>query len=123
MSRAAVRKYKIPAAAATTAAPTHALELFPPKIDIVRSRCSQLNDLSGMNIAAGANLLKQLLVGRVVEIQNRQRGAAGLIPTQRHRGDVDVVLAEQCANATDHSRAVGVFQNQNDAMRARFDRA
>src|SRR6266513_58851 len=34
MSRAAVRKYKIPAAVATATAPIHVLELSPAKIDI-----------------------------------------------------------------------------------------
>jgi len=72
--------------------------------------------LGGVNVAAGADLLQQLLAWRVIQIQNRQRGAAGLISTQRHSGDVNVVFAEQCANATDDSRTIGIFQNKNDAM-------
>src|SRR5205807_6666852 len=103
MSRAAVRKYKTPAAALTATAPSHGFKSRSPKIDIVRSRCSQLNDLSGVNVAAGADFLEQCFARRVVQIQNRQRGPAGLISTQRHGGDVDVVRAEQCPNATDHS--------------------
>src|SRR6266576_4739233 len=89
----------------------------------LNSARSQLNDLSKVNVAAGADLLQQLLAGRVIQIKNRQRGAAGLISTQRHSGDVNVVFAEQCANTTDDSRAIGIFQNKNDAMRSRFNRA
>ena len=55
---------------------------------------SQLNDLSGMNVAAGPDFSQQLLAGRVVQIQNRERGAAGLISAQRHGGDVYIMLAQ-----------------------------
>src|SRR5256885_12938970 len=117
MSRAAVRKYKTPAATLTTRAPVHGLEFSPAKIDIERCRRSQLNHLRGMNVAARADLLEQLFIRRVVEIQNRERGATFFIPTQRHRRDVDVVFAEQCSDAADDSRTVGIFENENHAVR------
>src|SRR5260370_39091351 len=77
---------------------------------------SQADNLSGMDVVARANLLEQLFTRRVVEIQNCQRSSTFLISTQRHDGDVDVVLAEQCANATDESRAIGTFDTTNDTM-------
>src|SRR5437588_1894021 len=109
MSRAAVKKYKTPAAIVTTTAPIHGF-LVSAKIDIERCRCSQLNHLGGMNVAAGANLFEQAFVRRVIQIQNRERGAAGLISTQRHRGNVQVVLAKQGSDAADDPGTIRIFE-------------
>src|SRR5712691_11558534 len=75
-----------------------------------------------MDVATGANFCEQLFAWRGVEIQNRQRRSAGLISTERHGGDVYAVTAEQRADASDNSGAIGVFENEHDTVRSRFHR-
>src|SRR5438445_10313908 len=96
MSRAAVRKYKTAATLTTKIAPAQVLELLLARIDIEPCRRSQLNDLSGMNVAAGPDFSQQLLAGRVVQIQNRERGSARLISAQLHGGDIYIMIAQDC---------------------------
>ena len=76
-----------------------------------------------MNVFAGVNFCEQRSIRRGVEIQNGQRRSAGLVSAKRHRGDVDAVIAEQRSDATDHAGAIGVFENENNSARSRFDRA
>src|SRR5437763_4277802 len=75
-----------------------------------------------MNVFARPNFRQQFFVRCGVEIQHRERGATGLISTERHCGDVHAATAEQCANSSNHPGAIRVFQYQHDAMRTRFYR-
>jgi hypothetical protein len=44
-----------------------------------------------------------------------------LISAERHRRDVDAMVAQQRPDAADHSRPVGVFEDEDYPVRARFD--
>ena len=81
----------------------------------------QLDYLRRVDVFAGVNFCEQRCIGRGVEIQNGQRGSAGLVSTERHRGDIDAVAAEQRADAADHAGTIGVFENKNNSARSRFD--
>src|ERR1044072_7618578 len=120
MSRATVEKYKAPAAIVTIAMPLQLLKPRPANIDM--RRFSQLNPLRGMNVPACANFSKQVVVRRVIEIQNRERRSASLVPAQRHRCNVDTMLTEERADSADDSRTISIFENENDAVRSRFHR-
>src|ERR1700746_2383632 len=101
MSRAAVRKYKTPAAIGTSAAYSRWARFT--KIDMIECRRSQLDHLSRMNVFARPNLFEQLFARNVVEIQNRERGAAGLVSTQGHGRDVYLMFPKQSSDASDNS--------------------
>ena len=66
---------------------------------------------------------QQLVVEHRIEVQHRQRGAAGLVSAQRHRRDVHPVIAQHCADAANDAGAVGVLEHKDDAVRPGFDRA
>src|SRR5205085_8627202 len=83
----------------------------------------KLNHLCAPNVVAVANLLEQFFAGRAIEIQHRERGAAGLISTERHRCDVHAMLPKQGPDATDHAGAIGIFEDDNNTMRPRFHRS
>src|SRR5207249_6164513 len=53
---------------------------------------------------------------------NRERGSSGLVPAERHGGDVNAMFAQQRADATDHARTISIFEHQDNSMRPRFDR-
>jgi hypothetical protein len=68
------------------------------------------------------NFAEQLFARGGVEIQHRERGTAGLISAEWHRGDVDAMLAKQRADPPDHSGTIRVFQHEHHALRSGFDR-
>ncbi len=80
--------------------------------DGARGQTSKLNHLRRADVFTGANFAQQLFAERGVEIQHGQRRATGLIPAERHRGNVHAVVAEQRADAPNHPGAIGVFQNE-----------
>src|SRR6478609_9053555 len=71
----------------------------------------------------GANLLdrgqERRRVGGRVQGDDTDRPAR--IPAEREAGDVDPVLAENTAHATDDARLVVVLQHQDDALEWRLD--
>ncbi len=91
--------------------------------DCLRHPSLQLNHLRGVDVFTRANFIQQFFARRGVEIQDRERGAAGLISAQRHRGNIHAVIAEQRADAADHPGAICVFQHEHNTVRTSFNRA
>src|SRR5438067_8133051 len=73
-----------------------------------------------MDVFAGPNFVEQRGVWRSVKIQHRKRSAAGLISTERHRGNIYAVITKQIADSSNHPRPVRVFEHEHDAVRTCF---
>ena len=80
--------------------------LSEPRRHLARRR--QLHHAQAADLRVRPHLRKRLLRRRAVEVQHRDRLAAGLLPADGHLGDVHAVLAEDRADEADQPRHVAV---------------
>src|SRR3954462_15627804 len=106
--------------------PTNNIQMIPCALKSMPQVCSRLlatvnpemgsefDYLRRFDVFAATNLLEQVSVRRGVEIENGQPRAADLVPAQRHRRDVDAVIAEHRPDSPDDARTISVFQDEDD---------
>src|SRR5215510_2519491 len=65
----------------------------------------------------GAQLVEHVLGYALVDVDQRQRRPADLLPAELDPGDVDAALAEQRPDLTDDARDVAIVQHEDGALR------
>jgi len=64
------------------------------------------------DVGVSLDFFHQRRRGHAVQIQYRQRPAAGFVPAQAHAGDIDVVLAHQGPNIAHDAGPVFIIHQE-----------
>lgn len=74
-----------------------------------------------MDVGVLAKLEDHAFGGGGVEVEDGECGAADVVASEGHVGDIDFVIGEQGADVGDHAGAVFIFEQEEDAFGFGFD--
>ena len=94
---------------------------YIPSRTLIYSRSLELHDMDGANVGDLQRGLQDLVGRKGVQIQNGQRFAITVATTERHIGDIDLVLTENCTDLPNDSRYVVILENQQRTNQQRLD--